>query len=195
MDCGDSDLEEIGGMAPGEIVVMVNLLGPSQREESVRQRKGKWIAGPSGVVESGDDGESISPKTYRVNLGLDPKEMNLVEGWVEHVRELSRGHEDPDSDPDSWACNQYHSDLSFADFTKLKDLYMVSEEPLKQTAMCILGLSSLPKIGLAGIAAKKIPLVAKKNFSGNDQKRILVGLSLKGGEKDQDAPPASFDPR
>ncbi|KAL2508805.1 hypothetical protein Fot_32452 [Forsythia ovata] len=96
LDCGDSDLEEIGGMAPGEIVVM-------QREESVRQRKGKWIAGPFGVVESGDDGESISPRTYRVNLGLDPNEMDLVEGWVEHVRELSRGHDDPDSDPDSWA--------------------------------------------------------------------------------------------
>ncbi|KAL2538434.1 hypothetical protein Fot_19825 [Forsythia ovata] len=98
-----------------------------QSEESARQRKGKGIAGPFGVVESGDDGESISPRTHRVNLGLDPKEMDLVEGWVEHVRELSGGHEDPDSDLGRWACNQYHSKLSLADFTKLRDLYRVPE--------------------------------------------------------------------
>ncbi|KAL2544522.1 Uncharacterized protein Fot_13755 [Forsythia ovata] len=66
---------------------------------------------------------------------------------------------------------------------------------LKWIAVDILGSSSLPKIGLAGLAAKKIPLVAKKKSSDNDQKRILAGLSLKDGEKDKDAPPASFDPR
>ncbi|KAL2509721.1 hypothetical protein Fot_33368 [Forsythia ovata] len=98
-----------------------------QREESARQRKCKWMAGSSGVIESGDDGESISPRTHRVNLGLDPNEMDLVEGWIEHVRELLGEHEDPDSDPGSWACNQYHSDLSPADFTKLRDLYRVPE--------------------------------------------------------------------
>ncbi|KAL2456714.1 hypothetical protein Fot_56711 [Forsythia ovata] len=40
--------------------------------------------------------------------------------------------------------------------------------------------SSLPKIGLVGLAAKRIPLVVKKKSSDNDQKRTLAGLSLKG---------------
>ncbi|KAL2551845.1 uncharacterized protein Fot_05464 [Forsythia ovata] len=53
--------------------------------------------------------------------------MDLVEGWVEHVRELSRGHEDPDSDPKYWACNQYHSDVNLSDFTKLRYHYKVPE--------------------------------------------------------------------
>ncbi|KAL2553652.1 hypothetical protein Fot_07271 [Forsythia ovata] len=78
-------------------------------------------------MESSDDGKSISRRTHRVNLGLDPKKMDLVEDWVEHVRELSGGHEDPDSHLGSWACSQYHSDLSFVDFTKLRDLYRVPE--------------------------------------------------------------------
>ncbi|KAL2489047.1 hypothetical protein Fot_42339 [Forsythia ovata] len=56
--------------------------------------------------------------------------MDLVEDWVEHVTELSRGHDDPDSDPENWACNQYHYDLSLADFTKLRDLYRVLEREL-----------------------------------------------------------------
>ncbi|KAL2529664.1 hypothetical protein Fot_22265 [Forsythia ovata] len=59
----------------------------------------------------------------------------------------------------------------------------------------IIGSSLLPKIGLEGLAAKKIPPVAKKKSSDNDQKRILPGLSLKGGEKDKDDPPASSDLR
>ncbi|KAL2493675.1 hypothetical protein Fot_37432 [Forsythia ovata] len=37
--------------------------------------------------------------------------------------------------------------------------------------------------------------MAKTKSSDNDQKRILVGLSLKGREKDHDASPASSDPR
>ncbi|KAL2509722.1 hypothetical protein Fot_33369 [Forsythia ovata] len=48
------------------------------------------------------------------------------------------------------------------------------------------GSSSLPKIGLVGLAAKKIHPVVKKNSSVNDQRKILAGLSLKGGEKNQD---------
>ncbi|KAL2551756.1 hypothetical protein Fot_05465 [Forsythia ovata] len=57
----------------------------------------------------------------------------------------------------------------------------------------LLGSSSLSKIVLAGLAAKKIPPVLKKNSLNNDQKRILVGLSLKGGEKYQDAHLAPSD--
>ncbi|KAL2520850.1 hypothetical protein Fot_24796 [Forsythia ovata] len=53
----------------------------------------------------------------------------------------------------------------------------------------LLGSSLLPNIGLAGLAAKKIPLVVKKKSSDNDQKRILTGLSLKGREKDQNVLP------
>ncbi|KAL2483153.1 hypothetical protein Fot_44597 [Forsythia ovata] len=115
----DSEVEEIP-------LMMVKLIAEEaanlhmQREESAMQRKCKRIAGPSGVIESGDDGESITPRTHRVNLGLDPNEMDLVEGCIEHIRELSEGHEDPDSDPGSWTCNQYHSDLSLVDFTKLR---------------------------------------------------------------------------
>ncbi|KAL2529457.1 hypothetical protein Fot_22058 [Forsythia ovata] len=96
-----------------------------QIEESARQRKGKGIACSSGVIDYGDDGESISPRNHTVILGLDPNEMDLVEGWIEHVREFSGGHEDPKSDFGSWACNQYHSHLSPTDFTKLRDLYKV----------------------------------------------------------------------
>ncbi|KAL2454722.1 Uncharacterized protein Adt_47782 [Abeliophyllum distichum] len=51
--------------------------------------------------------------------------MDLVEGWVEHVRELLEGHEDPDSDPGYWACNQYPSEFNLSDFTKLRDHYRV----------------------------------------------------------------------
>ncbi|KAL2502354.1 Plus3 domain-containing protein [Forsythia ovata] len=270
------------------------------------------MAGPSGVIESGNDGESINPRTHKVNLGLDPNEMDLVEGWIEHVRELSRGHEDSDSDPGSWACNQYHFDLSPTDFTKIMDLYRVPEGvrlifPSKAHRLCsppeghvaimsdafACGMrlplpsifraiprsynvcpyqvfpnfwtqavdgepaervkdwycltpkgthgpvitrhpssikhwrnqwlwaagdwqcfpsdlvfeitvpqtlshqrsSTLPKSGLAGLAAKRIPSVVKNKSSDNDQKKILAGLSLKGGEKNQDVPPAPVDPR
>ncbi|KAL2488672.1 hypothetical protein Fot_41964 [Forsythia ovata] len=61
--------------------------------------------------------------------------------------------------------------------------------------MGTLGSSLLPKIGLAGLAAKKIPPVVKKESSNNDQKKILTSLSLNGGEKNQDAPPTLVDPR
>ncbi|KAL2529697.1 hypothetical protein Fot_22298 [Forsythia ovata] len=66
---------------------------------------------------------------------------------------------------------------------------------LKWIDVDIIGSSLLPKIGLAGLAAKKIPPVAKKKSLDNDQKRILLGLSLKGGEKKKDDPLASYDLR
>ncbi|KAL2529820.1 hypothetical protein Fot_22421 [Forsythia ovata] len=196
MNLSDCDSE-----AEGIPLMMVKLTAEEatdlqrQMEESVRQRICKGITGPSKVVEFGDDGESISPRTHMVNLGLDPYEMDLVESWEGHVRELSRGHKEPDSDIERWACNQYHSDLSLVDFTKLRDLYRVLEGPPKQIAVCILGSSSLPQFGLASLAAKKIPLMVQKKSSYNDQKRTLVGLSLNGGEKDQDVPTTTSDPR
>ncbi|KAL2528034.1 hypothetical protein Fot_20635 [Forsythia ovata] len=49
-----------------------------QKEESLTQQKVKGVAGPSGVVESGGEGESISSRTHMVNLGLAPKEMDRV---------------------------------------------------------------------------------------------------------------------
>ncbi|KAL2502283.1 hypothetical protein Fot_36131 [Forsythia ovata] len=74
-------------------------------------------------------------------------------------------------------------------------IYLFHLKPLKRTAMCILGSSSLPKIGLAGLATKKILPVVKKKSSDNDQKKILFGLSLKSGEKDQDVPTVPSNPR
>ncbi|KAL2516414.1 hypothetical protein Fot_30385 [Forsythia ovata] len=59
-----------------------------QREESARQRKGKGIAVHFGAAESDGDGESISLRTYRINIGLTPDEIDLLEGCVEYVREL-----------------------------------------------------------------------------------------------------------
>ncbi|KAL2497290.1 Uncharacterized protein Adt_22840 [Abeliophyllum distichum] len=53
--------------------------------------------------------------------------MDLEEDWVEHIRELLEGHEDSDSDPEYWACNQYPSKLNLLDFTKLRDHYTVSD--------------------------------------------------------------------
>ncbi|KAL2520849.1 hypothetical protein Fot_24772 [Forsythia ovata] len=97
-------------------------------EESARQRKGKWIDGPSRVVEFYDDGESISPRIHRVNHRLALEKMDLVEGWEEHVREFLGRHEDPDSNPEYWAWNQYHYDLNLSNFTKLRDHYRVPEE-------------------------------------------------------------------
>ncbi|KAL2521185.1 Uncharacterized protein Fot_25108 [Forsythia ovata] len=47
--------------------------------------------------------------------------MERVEKWVEHVRGLFGGHEDPESDPIYWACNKYPSELNISDFTKLRD--------------------------------------------------------------------------
>ncbi|KAL2552286.1 Uncharacterized protein Fot_05905 [Forsythia ovata] len=87
--------------------------------------------------------------------------MDLVEGWVEYVRELSRGHKDPETNSCEYCT----------------------------------GSSSLPKIDLASLAAKKIPSVVKKKSSDNDQRRILAGLSLKGGEKNQDTLSTSTDPK
>ncbi|KAL2551661.1 hypothetical protein Fot_05568 [Forsythia ovata] len=63
---------------------------------------------------------------------------------------------------------------------------------VKHNLMKKQGSSTLPKIGLA---AKKITPVVKKKSSDNEQKRVLVGLSLKGGEKNQDVPPNPVDPR
>ncbi|KAL2528839.1 uncharacterized protein Fot_21440 [Forsythia ovata] len=51
--------------------------------------------------------------------------MDLVEGWVEYVKELSRGHEDPEAGPKDWACSEYPSELSIHDFTKLRDQYRI----------------------------------------------------------------------
>ncbi|KAL2538426.1 hypothetical protein Fot_19817 [Forsythia ovata] len=87
------------------------------------------------------------------------------------------------------------SDLEEIWETALGEIVVMAEPPLKWTAVCILGLSSLPKIGLAGLASKKIPPVVKKKSSDNDQKRTFAGLSLKGGEKDQDVPTVPFDMR
>ncbi|KAL2496002.1 Uncharacterized protein Fot_39759 [Forsythia ovata] len=75
----------------------------------------------------GDGGESISPRTHWVNLGLKLVEMDLVEGRVEYVRKLSGGHEDPEVEPDDWACSEYPSDLNISDFTKLRDQYRILE--------------------------------------------------------------------
>ncbi|KAL2529159.1 uncharacterized protein Fot_21760 [Forsythia ovata] len=93
----------------------------------MRQQKGKEVASLSEAVEFGGGRESVSPRTHRVNLGLNHKEMDLVEDWVEHVRELSGGHEDPDFVPEYWACNLYPSELNVLDFTKLRDHYRVLE--------------------------------------------------------------------
>ncbi|KAL2493882.1 hypothetical protein Fot_37639 [Forsythia ovata] len=209
-----------------------------QMEESARQRKGKWIAGPSGVENLVMMGSLLALESHRVNLGLESDEIDLVEGWVEHVRELAGRHEVLDFDPESWACNKYHSDLNLLDFTKLRDHYRVPEGvrlifPNKIDRPCslpeehitimrdsfscrmslpfhpffrailrsyniimdILRSSSLSKFGLAGLAAKKIHLIEKTKSLDNDKKWILAELCLKCGEKDQDAPPASFDPR
>ncbi|KAL2557818.1 hypothetical protein Fot_02557 [Forsythia ovata] len=187
-----------------------------QREESTRQQKGKWIAGPSGVENLVMMGSLLARESHRVNLGLEPDEIDLVEGWVEHVRELAGRHEVLDFDPESWACIKYHSDLNLLDFTKLRDHYRVPEgvrlifpnkidRPcslpeehitiMSDSFSCGMRSSSLSKFGLAGLAAKKIHLMEKKKSSDNDKKWILAELCLKCGEKDQDAPPASFDPR
>ncbi|KAL2529456.1 hypothetical protein Fot_22057 [Forsythia ovata] len=53
----------------------------------------------------------------------------------------------------------------------------------------------MPKIRLAGLAAKRIHPVVKKKSSDNDQKKIIAGLSLKGGEKSQDVPTVAVDLR
>ncbi|KAL2500713.1 Uncharacterized protein Fot_34561 [Forsythia ovata] len=57
------------------------------------------------------------------------------------------------------------------------------------------GSSTLLKIGLAGLAAKKIPPVMMTKTADNDQKRTLVELSFKDREKDQHTAPANTDPR
>ncbi|KAL2520853.1 hypothetical protein Fot_24799 [Forsythia ovata] len=128
MDCGDSDLEEIDGTASREIVAMDETVGAicsKRKEESTRQCKGKGIVGPSRAAESSGDGESISPRTHRVNLGLTFYKMDLVEGWVEYVGELSGGHEDPEAESEDWAYSEYSSKLNIPDFTKLRDQYRI----------------------------------------------------------------------
>ncbi|KAL2508664.1 hypothetical protein Fot_32311 [Forsythia ovata] len=47
-----------------------------QNEDSMKQRKGKRVAGPSGVVDSGGEGKTISPRTRR----LTPDKMDQAEG-------------------------------------------------------------------------------------------------------------------
>ncbi|KAL2549160.1 Uncharacterized protein Fot_10690 [Forsythia ovata] len=47
--------------------------------------------------------------------------------WVEYVRELSRGYDDPKAKPDNWACSEYSSELNIPDFTKLRDKYRIPE--------------------------------------------------------------------
>ncbi|KAL2549510.1 Uncharacterized protein Fot_11040 [Forsythia ovata] len=57
------------------------------------------------------------------------------------------------------------------------------------------GSSYLPRIGLASLAAKRIPSEIKEKSSDHDQKKTLAGLSLNGGEKDKDHDPARTDPK
>ncbi|KAL2551684.1 hypothetical protein Fot_05303 [Forsythia ovata] len=220
MDCSDSDLEETRGTAMGKIVVMaepvseicsvskidfnvnyfkmlrrkrleklygvINLSDSDneaeeihlmiakltaeeatnlqkQKEEITGRQKGKRIVGPFRAAESGGNGKSVIPKTHRVNLGLTPEEIDLVEGWVEYVRELSRGNEDPDAEPEKWTCSEYPSELSISNFNKLRGQYRILE------------------------SVRDLPTLNKE--------RPLTGLSLKGGEKNQDASPVFIDPR
>ncbi|KAL2549645.1 hypothetical protein Fot_11175 [Forsythia ovata] len=103
---GVINLSDPGSKVEGILLMMAKLMTEKaadmqkQMGESARQRKGKRIAGPSGAVESGSDGESISHRTHRVNLELTSDKMDLVEGWVEYVRELSGGHEDIEAESD-----------------------------------------------------------------------------------------------
>ncbi|KAL2529160.1 hypothetical protein Fot_21761 [Forsythia ovata] len=57
----------------------------------------------------------------------------------------------------------------------------------------LLRSSSLPKIGLASLAAKKIHLVMKKRSFDQDHKKNITGLSLKGREKDKNVVPTLID--
>ncbi|KAL2489264.1 hypothetical protein Fot_42556 [Forsythia ovata] len=63
---------------------------------------------------------------------------------------------------------------------------------VKHHLMKRLESNALPKIGLAGLAAKKIHPVMKGKTNDHDQKRTLSKLSFKAGEKDQTS--ASSDP-
>ncbi|KAL2558133.1 hypothetical protein Fot_02872 [Forsythia ovata] len=84
------------------------------------------MAGPSKVMNP--CGGRISPRTHRVNIGLAPYEVDRVEKWVEYIRELSGGHEDPESDPSYWACSKYPTELSMSDFTKVMSKYRIPKE-------------------------------------------------------------------
>ncbi|KAL2494756.1 Uncharacterized protein Fot_38513 [Forsythia ovata] len=53
--------------------------------------------------------------------------MDQVDGWVDYVRDLSGGHEDPEFDLNYWTCNKYPSELNMSDFTKIRDKYRISE--------------------------------------------------------------------
>ncbi|KAL2551972.1 hypothetical protein Fot_05646 [Forsythia ovata] len=109
--------------------------------------------------------------------------MEQVEEWVEHVRVLSRGHEDPGSNPRYWACSKYPTEMSMSDFTKVKSKYRIPDEirlifPSKADKPC-----DLLKIGLADLAAKKILLVMRGKEADKNQKKELAGLSIKSSEK------------
>ncbi|KAL2557668.1 hypothetical protein Fot_02407 [Forsythia ovata] len=131
--CGVINLSDSNSEAEGTQLVMAKLTVEEvadlhkQREEIARQRKGNGVAGLSGEAKLGGDGESISLRTHRVNLGLAPDEMDLVEGRVEYVREFSGGHKDPEAELEDWACSEYPSDLNIYDFTKLRDQYRILE--------------------------------------------------------------------
>ncbi|KAL2471583.1 hypothetical protein Adt_39719 [Abeliophyllum distichum] len=62
-----------------------------------------------------------------VNLGIILNEMDRVEGCVNYVRDLSGRHEDPEPNPEYWACNKYLFKLNISDFTKLREQYWVPE--------------------------------------------------------------------
>ncbi|KAL2538371.1 Chlorophyll a-b binding protein [Forsythia ovata] len=174
MDYGDSDLEEVGGTALGEIVVMVELVRAiySQKRLLTCRDKGKRaqdkenvrsVASSSGTAEPGGGGESISPRTQRVNLGLAPDEMDLVEGWVEYVRGLLGGHEDHEAESEDWACSEYPLDLNISDFTKLMDQYRISEcvrliHPNKTNRPCSLENSHVAIMSDSLACGMRLPL-------------------------------------
>ncbi|KAL2558937.1 hypothetical protein Fot_03676 [Forsythia ovata] len=95
-----------------------------QKEESLRQKKENGVVSPFGGISPREIGR-VSPRTHRVNLGLTSDEMDKVKGWVEYVRKLSRRLEDPESDPNYWACSKYPSELNISNFTKLRDQYRI----------------------------------------------------------------------
>ncbi|KAL2488702.1 hypothetical protein Fot_41994 [Forsythia ovata] len=53
--------------------------------------------------------------------------MDRVEEWVEYVKDLSGGHEDPEPGHIYWAYNKYPTELGMSDFTKIREKYRVHE--------------------------------------------------------------------
>ncbi|KAL2553915.1 hypothetical protein Fot_07534 [Forsythia ovata] len=189
---------------------------------------------PSGVVESSGDRESISPRTHRVNLGLALEEMDLVEGWVEHVREYREGMRSPTPIPNTGHVTRKvptffltEKDLaviswlySFKDFYGVigSDHLFVKHNLMKKqgnrlrlssvlfvyllllvfskTVFCGLffGSSALPKIGLAGLATKKIPPVIKRSLLIMTKRGLLLD-SASMVEKKMTAASTSIDPK